>query len=247
MAKISLKDVTLNLPIIEISSIKKYVHNFLTKKSKPTQKKELSFFPALQDINLEILEGDRIGLVGLNGAGKTTLLRTLAGIYPPSSGSVFVEGKIMNLLNITGGSHPELTGYENIRALLTFKRVSGIEQKRLIPLIAEFSELGEHLNKPIKSYSSGMGMRLCFAVATSVDSEILLMDEWLSVGDLPFLNKAQEKIKKLVNSSKIVVVGSHNLELLEHVTNKVIYIENGRIVDYDTTSKVLSMYRKKNG
>lgn len=246
MAKISIKDVSLNIPVTEIISIKRCIYSFFTKKNASEHKKK-ALFPALKDINLEIREGDRVGLVGLNGSGKTTLLRTLAGIYPPSFGSVHIEGKIMNLLNITGGSHPDLTGFENIKALLTFKKVHKAEQKRLIPLIAEFTELGEHLNKPIKNYSAGMGMRLCFAVATSIDSEILLMDEWLSVGDLPFLNKAQDKIGKLVNSSKIVVFGSHNLELLEKVTNKTIYIKDGSIVDYDATPKVLSNYRKQNG
>ena len=177
---------------------------------------------ALQSITLELKEGDRLGVMGPNGAGKSTLLRVIAGIYTPTSGSVKVEGRIASLIDISLGMALEASGFENIRMRgvmmgLTLKEIKSLEEE-----IAEFTELGPYLNMPIRSYSTGMHMRLGFAVSTAVPADILLMDEWLSVGDEAFKVKAEKRLEEYVKKSSILVIASHSKETIQKLTNQTL-------------------------
>ncbi|RFU45987.1 ABC transporter ATP-binding protein [Paraburkholderia sp. DHOC27] len=185
---------------------------------------------ALDDVTFEFKPGDRIGLVGHNGAGKTTMLRVLAGVYAPVSGALNVNGRIVSLIDLSLGMDQEATGYENIflRGIMMGMKPSEIEKK--LDAIAEFSELGEDfLNMPTRTYSSGMLLRLAFAVSTSIHADIVLMDEWLSVGDAAFNEKAADRLDQVVQNSAILVLASHSPKLVEKMCNRVLTFEHGRI------------------
>ena len=174
---------------------------------------------ALHDLSINLKSGDRLGVMGPNGAGKSTLLRVIAGIYAPTSGSIEVKGRIASLIDISLGMELEASGFENIRMRgvmmgLSLKQIKSLEEE-----IAEFTELGPYLNMPIRSYSTGMHMRLGFAVSTAVPADILLMDEWLSVGDEAFKVKAEKRLEDYVNKSSILVLASHSKETIEKLTN----------------------------
>ena len=174
---------------------------------------------ALHDLSINLKSGDRLGVMGPNGAGKSTLLRVIAGIYAPTSGSIEVKGRIASLIDISLGMELEASGFENIRMRgvmmgLSLKQIKSLEEE-----IAEFTELGPYLNMPIRSYSTGMHMRLGFAVSTAVPADILLMDEWLSVGDEAFKVKAEKRLEDYVNKSSILVLASHSKETIKKLTN----------------------------
>jgi lipopolysaccharide transport system ATP-binding protein len=183
---------------------------------------------ALSDLSFEFSRGDRVGLVGHNGSGKTTLLRVLSGIYEPVRGRLEVSGRVSSLLDLSLGMDHEATGLENIvlRGVLMGLSPSTIETK--VDEIAEFSELGDYLSMPIRTYSSGMLLRLAFAVSTCVASEILLLDEWLSVGDAAFRDKAERRLLEMIESSSIVVLASHDENLIKRFCSRVLRLEHGR-------------------
>jgi len=185
----------------------------------------------LDRISFDFREGDRVGLVGHNGAGKTTLLRVLNGVYEPVGGSLDIQGRIASLLDITNGFDPDSTGYENIvlRGLMMGVKPSEIRPK--MAEIAEFSGLGEYLDLPLRTYSSGMIVRLAFAVSTSVNADILLMDEWLSVGDAEFNEKASLRLHELINKTAIIIIASHDIAMLERVCNRIVRLEHGKIIE----------------
>ena len=183
---------------------------------------------ALADLSFEFSRGDRVGLVGHNGSGKTTLLRVLSGIYEPVRGRLEVSGRVSSLLDLSLGMDHEGTGLENIvlRGVLMGLPPSEIESK--VDEIAEFSELGDYLSMPIRTYSSGMLLRLAFSVATSVSPEILLLDEWLSVGDATFREKAERRLLDMIESSAIMVLASHDESLIRRFCSRMLRLEHGR-------------------
>ena len=184
---------------------------------------------ALDGIDLEIREGERIGLTGHNGSGKSTLLRVLAGVYEPTGGRLEVHGRVASLLDISIGMDVEASGLENIflkGLLLGFSR-NDIQKK--VEEIMDFSGLGEYIDMPVRTYSSGMVMRLAFSIATSIEADILLMDEWLSVGDADFVKKAEDRLKSLIHRTPILVIASHSKEILQEVCSRVLRLEGGRI------------------
>ena len=185
---------------------------------------------ALRHITLELRDCDRLGVVGHNGSGKSTLLQTLAGVYPPTRGSYIHSGSIASLVNPMLGIEREATGFENImiRGLVLGMNRSTIRQ--LTPEIAEFSGLGDYLHMPVHTYSTGMLMRLAFSITTSVRADILLMDEWLSVGDAEFRQQAEERIRALVSQSGILVIASHSAELIARECTRVIELAHGVVV-----------------
>lgn len=185
---------------------------------------------ALDGIDLSVREGDRLGLTGHNGSGKSTLLRVLAGVYEPTGGSLVVRGRIASLLDISIGMDFEASGLENIyfRGLLMGLSRQTIRSK--IDEITEFSELGDYIEMPVRTYSSGMVMRLAFSISTSVEADILLMDEWLSVGDSDFVKKAEDRLKNLIDKTPILVMATHSEEILREVCNKVVKLDAGRLV-----------------
>ena len=184
---------------------------------------------ALDGVSFSLTSGDRLGVMGHNGSGKSTLLRVLAGVYEPSDGRIEVQGKIASLLDISIGMDPEASGIENIylRGLLLGLGKEEIRQK--VEEIVDFSGLGDFIDLPIRTYSSGMAMRLAFSIATCVEADILLMDEWLSVGDADFVKKAEDRLKSLVDKTPILVMASHSPEVLKEVCTRVIRLEGGRI------------------
>ena len=185
---------------------------------------------AIDGIDFEFKEGERVGLLGHNGSGKTTLLRALSGVYKPVRGDLQVKGRVTSLLDISMGLDPDATGFENIflRGIINGQKHQDILSH--VDEIAEFSELGEYLNLPVRTYSSGMSLRLAFAISTSIETDILLMDEWLSVGDASFSQKAAKRMDELVGKASILVLASHSLELVNKVCNRIILLEYGRVV-----------------
>jgi lipopolysaccharide transport system ATP-binding protein len=187
---------------------------------------------ALNGLSFHFKEGDRVGIVGHNGSGKTTLLRVIAGAYEPISGSIHVTGKVATMLAIMLGMDPEATGYENIFLRATLMGFKFDEIEPLASEIVEFSELGDYIHMPLRTYSNGMAMRLAFAVSTSVSADILLMDEWLSAGDAAFTAKAQARLNSMVNRAKLLVLASHDENLIRRNCNKVMRLEHGQIVSF---------------
>ncbi|MEW5864882.1 MAG: ABC transporter ATP-binding protein [Pseudomonadota bacterium] len=185
---------------------------------------------ALNGVSFELREGDRVGLVGHNGSGKTTLLRVLAGAYEPVAGTIEIEGRVASMLSISLGMDPEATGHENIFLRAAIMGMRPHEIAPLIEEIREFSELGDYIHMPLRTYSSGMAMRLAFAISTCVTADIILMDEWLSVGDAGFAKKAQERLARVLDRAKIMVLASHNEELIRDNCNRVIRLDHGEII-----------------
>jgi ABC-type polysaccharide/polyol phosphate transport system ATPase subunit len=185
---------------------------------------------ALTGLNLSARDGDRIGVIGHNGAGKTTLLKLLAGIYTPTVGSCVVSGQVCSLFDISVGFENEATGWENIlyRSYLQGEHPTTVRGK--LNEIAEFSELGEFLDLPVKNYSAGMRMRLAFAIATASEPEVLLVDEVLAVGDMAFQIKAKARMKKMMSASRLMVVVSHDLNTIKETCNRAIWMRRGQVV-----------------
>ncbi|MFW5328913.1 ABC transporter ATP-binding protein [Hydrogenophaga sp. ZJX-1] len=229
---ISARQLTVEFPIFENShrSLKKKVLHLTTGGTIGNDAGNHPVVCALDALDFEFKDGDRVGLVGHNGSGKTTLLRVLSGIYSPTRGQLKIKGKTASLLDVSTGVDPDATGFENIylRGIMNGFKPSMIRSK--IDEIADFTELGEYLNLPVRTYSSGMMLRLTFAISTSIQADILLMDEWLSVGDADFREKAAKRLKSLVDNASILVIASHNPELIDNVCNKKLQLEHGKIV-----------------
>lgn len=183
----------------------------------------------LNDISLEIHHGERVGLVGHNGAGKTTMLRLLSGIYRPSTGTAIINGRCTSLINISLGIDPEATGAENIRLRAAMMGLSRRDIDQKYDAIAEFTGLGDFLEMPLRTYSSGMQLRLAFAVSTAIEPEILIMDEWLSTGDEDFRHKADARLREIVETTHILILASHSRELLLANCTRLIWLEHGQI------------------
>ena len=198
----------------------------------------------LDHINLTIEEGDRIGLIGHNGSGKTTMLKIISGIYEPTSGEVLVEGRLSPLFNLAPGWDPEDTGYENIVNCGTYLGMSEKEIEEKTPEIAEITGLGSYLDLPTRTYSAGMTLRLAFAIATSIEPEILVLDEGLSAGDLSFAEQAQSRIDQLLRRTRILVLASHSPEILKSWCNRSILLERGNIVFQGSVEETLEAYHK---
>lgn len=183
---------------------------------------------AVDDFNVQLGHGDRVGIRGRNGSGKSTLLKMLGGIFPPTSGRVDIEGRIGGLFNLRLGLNSEANGYQNIilKGIMQGMRRKDIEA--LVPEIAAFSELGEYLELPVKTYSSGMIMRLLFSTATAMKPDILLLDEWVSTGDKEFREKVDAEMERIVEKTPIVIIASHNHRRLDKVSNVMITLEAGR-------------------
>jgi len=185
---------------------------------------------ALQDISLEVREGDRIGILGHNGAGKSTLLRVISGVYEPTGGSSAVKGSVSSLIDLNLGMDSEATGIENIYvrgALLGFSR-RWLSSK--IDDIVSFAGLGDFIRMPLRTYSTGMQMRLAFSIATLQPPEILVMDEWLSVGDPDFARKAEDRLLEFIKKTSILVLASNSLEPVKKICNRAITLEHGCVL-----------------
>ena len=202
-------------------------------------------YRALDKISISVKQGDRLGIIGRNGSGKTTLLQVLAGILTPDTGRIMGRGKIDNLINVSFGLQQEATGHRNItlKGLAAGFSRQQIEERR--EAIALFSELGEFLEMPIVTYSAGMRMRLTFSIATAFSPEILILDEWLSAGDLAFREKATKRMQNFVEKAGILIMASHNKKLLLANSDHIIWLHNGRIHAQGPAETVLEMYEEQ--
>ncbi len=227
------RDLVIDFPIYgstSTRSFKKTILNAATGGILAKDASERMVVRALDHLNFEFVAGDRVGLIGHNGSGKSTLLRVLAGVYEPIGGELIAKGRINSMLSITLGLDVDSTGLENIYLR---GQVMGLRKKEIDKLtdkIAEFSGIGDYLTLPMRTYSSGMSMRLAFAISTSINADIILMDEWLSVGDSDFVDKARSRMDSLVKNANIVVMASHNHNLINQQCNKIITLEHGKIV-----------------
>jgi lipopolysaccharide transport system ATP-binding protein len=197
---------------------------------------------AVRDVNFELANGDRLGLIGANGAGKTTLLRALAGIYEPSGGRIVIEGAIFPLLDASQGMNPDLTGRENIRLRGLF---NGLDERAIASLqddVAEFAELAQFIDLPVRIYSSGMMVRLGFALATAIRPQILLMDEWILAGDAQFMGRARARLETMVQGAEILVLSSHSADVLLRWCNRLIWMEQGEVRMDGDPEAVLAAY-----
>lgn len=221
--------ISIDFPIYGSRSIKNtFISGMTGGKIRKGEKTQI--VRALDNISFNFEDGDRVGLLGHNGSGKTTLLRAIAEIYRPSEGTLTINGSVMSLLNINVGSEAEATGLENIYMRAA---VMGYSKKKIQPKVKEildFADIGDFINLPLRTYSSGMQLRVKFAVSTSVYSDVVLLDEWLSVGDKDFVNKASERLNDLISHSKVMVIASHNREFLETICNRIITLEHGKII-----------------
>ncbi len=184
---------------------------------------------ALENVTLSVAEGERVGLLGRNGAGKSTLLRVISKVYRPTSGTATVTGSLASLIDISLGINPEATGRQNIFLRAAMLGIPKKEIRSRFDEIVDFSELGNFIEAPVRTYSSGMQMRLAFAASTTFTPDILVMDEWLSVGDQGFSAKAENRLQQVVNSSRILILASHSRELLERTCTRGILLEKGEV------------------
>lgn len=224
----------------KIDTLKEYI--IRTIKRNKTESKKIRI---LDDVSFKIYKGERVGILGFNGAGKSTLLRIIAGIYEPSEGNININGKIAPLLELSAGFDKNYTGKNNIFLNGALLSIDENFLKEKYDEIVEFSELGEHINYPIKNYSSGMGAKLGFSIATLINPEILIIDEILSVGDIKFRQKSYEKIKSLMQEGVTVLLVSHSISQIRNICDKCIWIENGRVYMEGDCEDVCEAYIKR--
>jgi lipopolysaccharide transport system ATP-binding protein len=231
MSLIEFKNVCVDFPIYNANgrSLKKRLIQVATGGQLGADQQGRVIVRALEDLTFTLRDGDRVGLLGHNGAGTSTMLRLLSSVYEPSSGTARIEGEIGSLIDISLGTDPEATGRENIYLRGGILGMTKAQITEKLDEIIEFSELGDFVDMPIRTYSSGMHLRLAFAVSTTIKPEILLMDEWLSVGDEGFKHKAEIRMNELVKSTNILVIASHSRQLVMRTCNRVLWLEHGKI------------------
>jgi ABC-2 type transport system ATP-binding protein/lipopolysaccharide transport system ATP-binding protein len=205
----------------------------------------MSVVRALDSVSFELKQGDRLGLIGPNGAGKTTLIRVLADVYAPTGGSLERTGKLVPMFDIGIGFDEEATGYENIMLRGMMMGMPRAEILRRTDEIAEFSELEEYLDLPIRTYSAGMMLRLMFSIATSVEGDIILMDEWIGAGDASFREKAQKRMLKITDQAGILVIASHDTNTLLKHCNLGLHLQKGKVADFGPLQDVLNRAAEK--
>lgn len=247
MAQIDLRSIFVEFPIFNVSSrsFKKHFLQLTSGGRIVKNANEHVLVKALNDITVSFKHGERIGLIGRNGSGKSTLLRLLATIYEPTRGDIKISGKISPMLDFVSGVEAEFTGYENIYTRGILLGLSSKEIKQQIESIAELTGLGDYLSMPVRTYSSGMKIRLAFAISTSIKPEILLIDEVFGAGDNDFMNKARERMISLLDQSSIVVMATHAEPLIREFCNKALLLENGSIKFFGDVDQALEIYKLK--
>lgn len=240
MSKIELEDVDLTFNVWHQKRIKDVLIPGSNKFSDYNNGK----VHAIDHLNLSLHDGDRLAVIGHNGAGKSTLLKVISGIYPPTSGKVNVEGKISSMFELSTGFEMEQNGWNNIylRGLMLGLSPKEIQDK--MEEIAEFSELGNYLNMPVKYYSSGMFVRLAFSISTAIEPDILLLDEIIAAGDASFLQKANDRLHKMIKTSKIMVFVTHSMASAVDMCNKCIWMQQGKVLLSGTPENVTKSYIK---
>ncbi|MBI2715628.1 MAG: ABC transporter ATP-binding protein [Rhizobiales bacterium] len=247
MAKIELQDVTVDIPVYNVRgrSLKSMVfQHAIGGNMRARDRGDVVVIRALDRVNATFSSGERIGLIGHNGAGKTTLLRVMSGVYAPTTGDARIEGEVSGLTDIMAGIDMEATGYDNIIYRSILLGHTNSQAKALVPEIEEFSELGEYLNLPVRTYSTGMMLRLTFAITTSIRPAILLMDEMISAGDASFIEKARARLQGVISNANIVVISSHVEGVIREFCNRVLWMEHGRVMMDGPPDEVLRAYHE---
>ena len=241
--EIEARGVSLDFPLYHgnARSLKKTVFSNLTGRMGSDDKHRV-VVQALRDIDFRLASGDRLGLVGSNGAGKTTLLRLLAGIYEPVVGHLRVRGRITALLDPQLGMNIDMTGRENIMLRGLYNGLNGAAIRRLQDDVADFAALGDFIDLPVRIYSSGMVVRLGFALATAIRPQVLLMDEWFLAGDAVFMEKARGRLEDMVRGAEILVLSSHVADVISNWSTRVIWMEQGRIRADGAPAEVMHAY-----
>ncbi|OGT47427.1 MAG: sugar ABC transporter ATP-binding protein [Gammaproteobacteria bacterium RIFCSPHIGHO2_12_FULL_41_20] len=244
MARVDLSSVHVEFPIYNVRS-RSIKNKFLKMASGGRVIKDANqhiVVSALNNISISFLHGDHIGLIGHNGSGKSTLLRLLSRIYEPTHGQIHIDGSVSAMLDIVQGVEAEFTGYENIYIRGTLAGLTRKQIKAQIEEICELTGLGDYLAMPVRTYSSGMKVRLAFAISACINPDILLIDEVFGAGDAEFMEKARRKMITLLQQSSIVIMASHSDELIREFCNKVLLLESGQIKYFGNAEKALEMY-----
>lgn len=249
MASINLSDVSVEFPIYQAGarSLKKLLIAGSTRGNLARDARDRIMVRALHDISLSITNGERVGLIGANGAGKTTLLKVLAGIYKPTFGRVHINGHTTALLSSSVGLDPDSTGRENVILRGLYMDIHPGDMRERVEQVAEFTELGAYFDMPVRTYSAGMMVRLAFAVSTCIRPEILILDEWLTAGDAQFLKKAQRRMEEFVSTSSILVLASHQLDVVAEWCTRLIYLKSGVIEAMGPVDEVIAYAGSANG
>ena len=242
---VELRDVTVEYPIyaagarsLRTALLQGGVGGFIGR-----DRKKRPVVEALRRITLQIDQGERVGLIGRNGAGKTTLLKVLSGVCYPSAGTYLHRGKISSLMAAGSFMEPEMTGYENIYYMGLLMGFSRAEVDRLMPEIETFTELSEYLHMPTRTYSSGMRLRLSFAMITSIEPDILILDEAIGAGDAHFVKKAMERATQFYQQANVIVIASHSFEILRQMCNRAILLEKGEILHDGSVDETIEAYK----
>jgi ABC-type polysaccharide/polyol phosphate transport system ATPase subunit len=240
MSRIHIEDLSIKFRIYHdrSPSLKGYFATLLKKKSQ----RAYSDFWAVKDVSLEIGAGERVGIIGHNGAGKSTLLKALCRVYESSYGRITVNGRIAPLLEIGAGFHPEFTGRENIYLNGSILGYTKLQLREIEPEVISFAELEEFIDTPVKYYSTGMYMRLAFSLATAMHPDILVLDEIFAGGDAAFMTKAKQRMLDLIDKANIMIMVSHDQNLVKSLCNRVVWIDHGKIVADGTPEDVVSRY-----
>lgn len=243
MAHLTAFNISVEFPLYhaESRSLKKAILSRATSRFGKDSKNR-PVVEALRNISFSLRSGDRLGLIGSNGSGKTTLLRALSGIYQPTVGSLSMGGSLTSLLDPGQGMNMDMTGRENIRLRGYYLGLPSAEISRLEADVEDFSELNEFLDLPVRNYSSGMVVRLAFAMATAFPPEILLMDEWIMAGDAAFMTKAKARIESMVLQSEILILASHSESIIAEWCNRIIWLEQGKVRADGSPMDVLKAY-----
>jgi len=246
LANAVLENVTVDFPIYGSGqSLRKTLLARLQKRGAANESQHRVVVRALENVSFELKDGDRVALIGHNGAGKSTLLKVLAGVYAPTHGSICIDGRISPLFTAAPGLDPDDTGYENIKTCGMFLGMSPSQIEARTADIAEFSELGDYLHLPVRTYSVGMLTRLGFAIATSIDPGMLLLDEGLGAGDARFAERAENRLRSLMARSSILVLASHSDQKIKAMCNVGLMLEKGHLIAMGALDQIMDLYHRR--
>jgi ABC-type polysaccharide/polyol phosphate transport system ATPase subunit len=245
MASLRVDDVGIVFPIYDSRgrSLKSRLFDFV--RSPGGASPSITLVTALRSVSLELRNGDRLGIIGRNGSGKTTLLRVLSGIYEPTSGSILIDGTVASMTDMTMGMDPDATGEENIVIRGILLGMTRREAQALIEPVREFTELAHKLEYPIRTYSTGMLLRLAFAISTSIRPDILVMDEMIGAGDAHFVEKARARVAAMIDASSILVLASHNLAIVREFCTSAVLLVDGRVHEHGDVETVIARYERE--
>lgn len=248
MARIELKHVDVEFPVFTRRgrSLKRALARSRVGGFVGGDDEHITLVRALSDISISLKDGDRLALIGHNGAGKTTLLKVMSQIYDPTRGLAEIDGRVSIMTDLMMGMDPEESGYENIKLRSIFLGLTSRQARDIVEDIEDFTELGEFLSLPLRTYSMGMLLRLCFAISTAIRPDILVMDELINVGDANFFAKARKRLADMLHQSNILVIATHDPNTAQNFCNKAVLLEGGSIVHDGTPKDVIAAYQERN-